>query len=197
MASWILVEPTTSIVELTGLRAARLPVRVERLDAVLGRGGEGDGTVDLVALVDELDEFIAEQPEATGRLLPSMVRLAIGGCDEALASGDDARAERVVRLARRWAPENVALRIRHGQALHRLGRHAEATRQWTLAVDRARDLGDWSPLLWLLTARSAMEQGDDASAAALLDEVCVGAPDDAVRRLRDRVARRTAQGGDR
>lgn len=197
MSRWILVEPSTSVVELTGLRAARLPVRTERLDEVLGRRGDGKGIVDLGGLVEEIDVFVAEQPESMERLLPSMVRLAIAACDEALFDGDFARVERLARLARRWSPSNVALRIRLGRALHGLGRHAEATHHWTEAVRHAGERDQWSPMLWLLTARSLMEQSNDADAAQLLDEICIRAPNDDVRRLRDRVARRTAQGGDR
>jgi predicted Zn-dependent protease len=187
---WILVRPAMGVARLTGLIPSGLPVRSRRLDDVLGRA---TGRVDLAALCDELDVFATEQPDTIDRLTPSMIRLSIAAADEALWARDWDRAERLVRRGRGWDPANLSLLVKSGQALHGLGRHAEATDHWRSAIDAARAAELWSPMLWLLTARSLIEQHDDRAAVVLLDELCDRSDQDGIRRLRSSVAQRIHQ----
>lgn len=189
---WVLVQPAPGMARVTGLVNAPIPVRVSRVDELVGVGVR---RINVAGLTDEIERFASEQTDTIERLTPSMVRLSIAATSDALWAKDWTGAERLARRGRRWSPANLSLRVQLGQALHGLGRAGEATEQWRSAVDAARCVGRWSPLLWLLTARAFIEQGRHREANDLLDEICVRSDNDAVRRLRDAVARRLRQGG--
>lgn len=194
--SWVMIEPTYGVARLTGLAPTPIPVRLSRAPALFNDPAN-EGRVDLVGLADELDDFVAEQPQTAASLTPSMTRLSMAAVDQALDDAEWERAAQVARRARRWAPDHLGLQVGLGRALHGSGRHREATAQWQQAIERAREHGLWSPMLWLLTARARMELGDDRAANDLLDELCERHQDERLLRLRDAVARRIRQGGRR
>ena len=180
-SQWVLVQPSTALTALVGLPETALPVRHARVDAIFK---SQTSRIELCDLVDELEVFAGEEPDAIARLTPSMALLARAAIGELLWENQWERAETYARLARRWSPNDTPLLVQLGRALHGLGRHSEATTQWQSAIARAREAEQWSPMLWLLTARSLMEQDQFDEAALLVDEISVRCADDAVESLR-------------
>ena len=170
---WVLVRPDAAVADAVGLPRAELPVRADRAERLF------DGArVDLCGVIDELEYFAGQQPDQIPRLEPSVIRLATTAIDELLVSHNWELAEIYALRALRWAPKHPTLRVQLGRAQHGLGRHAEATVHWLAVVADARGRDTWSPMLWLMTARSLMEQEQWAAAATLLEDIADHAPDD-------------------
>lgn len=178
---WILVQPSTILTAIVGLPGTSLPVRQARLDDIFR---SQQSRVKPCDLVDEIELFVVEEPDAIDRLSPSMVLLARAAVADLLWAHEWESAEKYARAARRWSPQDASLQIQLGSALHGLGRHREATTQWKAVIARARDGSRWSPMLWLLTARSLMELDQFDEAAVLVDEISARCHGDDVEPLR-------------
>lgn len=163
---WVMMRPDPRIADAVGLSTTAIPVRQDRVDEIFA----GD-RVDLPALLENLEEFATDQPGFAEQLTPTIIWLFETTINELLTEGKFERAEDTALRALAWEPQRTSLKVALGRAQHGLGRHAEATAHWLAAVSRARDAKDFSPMLWLLTARALMEQHRLAAAATLLDDL--------------------------
>lgn len=138
--------------------------------------------VEFPLLLDELDRFIDDDPEAGEPYRTTLAVLSYVLAIRAGSSGDVEEANRLLALGLKHRPEHVSLRIHHAFSLQLLGRYGEATAEYEalLAEPRTRD----DPIIHLLAARAHGDAGDaDAACRLLLDGPAALVGDPAFRRL--------------
>lgn len=154
-----------------GLPRLPFPVRADRAAAVFGGGG-----VRYEDLLDELEAFTGEHPEARGHYATTIGLLAyVVGVDMG-SDGCHEGAARYLALGLAAQPQNLSLRLNYGLALQNLGLEDEALAHYEAALADP-DLPT-TPLLWILAARIHASRGNSARALELLEQCARFNPDD-------------------
>lgn len=174
---YVYYELSGAVLDEIGLPHLPFPVRPQEAWRIFqGRH------VEFPLLLDELDRFIDDDPEAGEPYRTTLAVLSYVLAIRAGSSGDIEEANRLFALGLKHRPEHVLLRIHHAFSLQLLGRYDEATAEYEalLAEPRTRD----DPIIRLLAARALGDSGDaDAACRLLLDGPAALVGDPVFRRL--------------
>jgi hypothetical protein len=143
-----------------------VPVRQSRTGAVFPAGGP----VNLPAMLEEVQAFVAANPQAEDTYRSLLAGLGLVAGLAATERGAHEEALRCYHAGLLAVPENIVLRSHEALAIQALGRVAEA-RERLEAIVRAVPRGEIMPLVWMLLARRYVEDGELAKAQPLLDEL--------------------------
>ena len=174
---YVYYEFSPQVLDQLGLPSLSFPVRKEQVWRIFqGRH------VEFPLLLDELDQFITDDPEAGESYRTIFAVLSYILAIRAGAAGDARGANRLLGLALKHRPDNISLRANHALSLHMLGRHAEAIAEYHSLLSEPRMSGD--PLIRMLAARALGDSGDaEAAYLQLLDCPAALSKDEAFRRL--------------
>lgn len=146
-----------------------VPVREERLPEVLC-----DGQVNTDALLDELELFLAANPEYRPNYAEFAGRLAyVTGLDLG-ATGLMEAAEHYLKIGLNSDPSNLSLRLNRAVALQMTGRNEEALAEYLRSLADA-DAG-LTPIVTVLAARCCRDLGRWKTGAELLRSLVPLAP---------------------
>lgn len=160
-SDYIYYELAPGLLDRLGLPHLPFPVRKEEAWRIF-RGRQ----VEVGRLVDELDRFIADEPEAGQRYRTTIAVLTYVLAIRAGTSGDAEGANRLLALGLKHRPGNVSLRANHAFSLHALGRYDEALAAYRTLLSESGNGGD--PLIRMLAARALADSGDALSAYRML-----------------------------
>lgn len=147
--------------EKLGLPETAFPVRAE-LEAEVFQ----EEAVDLVALLDELDLFLEENPDCADAYRGTTVLLALLAAVAQASEGFLDASARCLEIGLAHHPENLTLRTKYALALQGLGRAEEALAQYEAVIGDPEAAP--APHLWILAARLHGERGNHARARDLL-----------------------------